>query len=53
MTKLIKKYYYASNGERKINCYAVHIPKNMLDKTDIKDNINIKVENNKIIIEKA
>ncbi len=55
MPKLAKNYYYGKNGERKVNCYLVNIPKAVLNKTNISDadEIKISVKNNKIIIEKA
>ncbi len=55
MPKLAKNYYYGKNGERKVNCYLVNIPKTILSKTNISDGdeIKISVKNNKIIIEKA
>lgn len=55
MPKLAKNYYYGKNGERKINCYKAPITKEMLKKTNIKedDNINIYVKDNKIIIERG
>lgn len=51
--KLNKNYYYRKN-ERVVNCYYVRISKEMLKKTNINENdeIKISVENNKIIIEK-
>lgn len=51
--KLNKNYYYRKN-ERVINCYYVRISKEMLKKTNIKDDDEIKltVKDNKIIIEK-
>ena len=54
MPKLAKNYYYGKNGERKINCYIVNIPKGTLNQIDIKetDNIKIQAKDNKIIIEK-
>ena len=55
MTKLAKNYYYDKNGERKINCYLINIPKKIVKLTDIKDTDNVKVyaQENKIIIEKS
>jgi len=53
MAKLNKNYYYSKNGERKINCYLVNIPKEIVEKTNIGDNeIKISIQNNKIVIEK-
>lgn len=55
MPKLAKNYYYGKNGERKINCYVITIPKKILEETNINedDNIKIIVKDNKIIIEKG
>lgn len=55
MAKLNKLYYYTRNGEKRINCYAVHISKDIINKANIKDNDEIKIEvkDNKIIIEKT
>lgn len=54
MKKINKLYYYTKSGERKINSYVVNITKEILNKTNINDNDNIKiyVKDNKIIIEK-
>lgn len=54
MPKLAKNYYYGKNGERKVNCYFVNISKELLSKTNIKEEDNIKIYTNgsKIIIEK-
>lgn len=53
MKKLNKMYYYNSKGEKKLNCYYTNIPKELVEKTDLQDKeINIRMENNKIIIEK-
>ena len=53
MAKLNKMYYYTSTGEKKLNCYTMAIPKQVVDDTKL-DGIDIKVkaEGNKIIIEK-
>lgn len=54
MAKLNKLYYYNKKGEQKINCYVCNIPKEIVDKTNIKDSeIKITRDDNKIIIEKA
>lgn len=54
MTKLLKNYYYNSKGEKKVNCYIVHIPRLVLEQSGIKedDAISIQVKDKKIIIEK-
>lgn len=55
MPKLAKNMWTNSKGERKLNCYVCNIPKEVVSKTDILENDEIKVysENNKIIIEKS
>lgn len=54
MAKLNKQCYFTSKGEKKVNCYHALIPKETLEKTNIKedDEIEIKAENNKIIVQK-
>ena len=53
MPKLAKNMYTTAKGERKLNCYVVSIPKEVVDKTNIKDKqLNIYASDNKIIIEK-
>lgn len=55
MPKLAKNMYTTAKGERKLNCYVIHIPKKIVDETNIDENDNIKIyaENDKIIIKKA
>lgn len=54
MSKLAKNMWTNSKGERKLNCYVVSIPKEIVNKTDLEDkNIKISSQDNKIIIEKA
>lgn len=54
MPKLAKNYYYNNKGERKINCYIVNVPKEVLQKSCIKEDdfIRVYAKDNKIIIEK-
>lgn len=54
MSKITKKYYYGKNGTRKINCYCANIPKEVLQKSCIKEDdfIRVYAKDNKIIIEK-
>ena len=54
MPKLSKNYYYSRTGERKVNCYIVNVPKEVLQKSCIKDDdfIRVYAKDNKIIIEK-
>jgi len=53
MPKLSKQIYIANN-EKRINCYTAHIPKRIVQEAEIDDDdeINIRVEYDKIIIEK-
>lgn len=52
MTKFSKMYYYTSKGEKKLNCYYVHIPKELVDKINLSEKeLTIKIEKNKITIE--
>ena len=56
MPKLAKNMYKSlKTGERRLNCYMCNIPKVVVEKSDIKDDDNIKiyVKNKKIIIERA
>lgn len=55
MAKLVKNYYYGKNGEKKVNSYFANISKEVLNKTNIKEDDEIKIysEKNKIIIERA
>lgn len=51
MVKLGKQYYITSNGEKKVNCYKINIPKEVVEKTNLKDKkIKIVANNNKIVI---
>jgi len=54
MPKLNKNYYYSRTGERKVNCYIVNVPKEVLQKSCIKEDdfIRVYAKDNKIIIEK-
>lgn len=55
IVKLIKQMNYNKKGEEKLNCYHVNLSKNIIDEANLKDveYVSIKVENGKIIIEKA
>lgn len=54
MPKLAKNMYTTAKGERKLNCYGVNIPKEVVNKTDLEGKeLKIRAEGNKIIIEKA
>lgn len=53
MAKLGKNNYITAKGEKKINCYVVNIPKEVVNKTDLLDKkLNIYAKDGKIIIEK-
>lgn len=54
MPKLAKNMYKSlKTGERRLNCYVVSIPKEIVNKTDLEDKeLKIYVKDNKIIIEK-
>lgn len=53
MPKLSRNMYTTAKGERKLNCYGVNIPKEVVNKTDLEDKkLKITAEGNKIIIEK-
>ena len=52
MPKLAKNMYTTAKGERKLNCYVVNIPKEVVEKTNLKDvDLKISSKDNKIIIE--
>ena len=50
MTKLNKMYYYTSKKEKKLNCYYVILKKEMIERANLNEEVDIQVENNKIII---
>lgn len=54
MTKLAKQYYINAKGDKKINCYKATISKEVLKKSNIKENdeIIVSAKKGKIIIEK-
>ena len=55
MPKLAKNKYRTLGGEVKVNSYLISIPKKVVSETNIKetDNLKVRAENNKIIIEKT
>ena len=53
MPKLARNMYTTAKGERKLNCYVIHIPKEIVNQTNIKDNYKIYAKDNKIIIERS
>lgn len=54
MARLGKQMYFNAKGEKKVNCYKVNIPKEVVEKSGIKETENIKTraENGRIIIER-
>lgn len=53
MAKLNKMYYYTSNGEKKLNCYTIPVPKDLVEKANLVGvDVQLRVEGNKIIIER-
>lgn len=53
MAKFTKMYYYTSKGEKKLNCYMIPIPKDLVEKAKLQNvQIEAKIENNKIILQK-
>ena len=54
MAKLTKQMYFKANGEKRINCYKVAIPKEVVKDAEINDTDELKVYSSKgkIIIEK-
>ena len=53
MAKLSKNCYTTSKGERKVNCFVVNIPKEVVNNTDLSDKeLKIYAEKGKIIIDK-
>ena len=53
MPKLAKNMYTTAKGERKLNCYIVNILKEVVEKTNLKDeDLKMSSKDNKIIIEK-
>lgn len=54
MPKLAKNMWTNSKGERKLNCYVISIPKEVVNKTNLIDKeLKISAKDNKIIIEKG
>ena len=52
--KLVQQKYYTASGETKVNCYKLAISKKYLEEAGIdeKDDLEVFVEGNKIIIRK-
>lgn len=54
MAKLNKMYYHTSKGEKKLNCYYIQIPKDLVAKSGLSESeVQLKVEGNKIVIERS
>lgn len=53
MPKLAKQMYTTAKGERKLNCYVISIPKDIVEKAKLSgEDLKISTLGNKIIIEK-
>lgn len=53
MPKFNKMYYYTSKGEKKLNCYTIAIPKELVEQAKLEEiDLKITANNDKIIIEK-
>ena len=54
MAKLGKNYYRTAKGEKRLNCYMIPLAKELIAKTNItdQDELKISVKDNKIIVEK-
>ena len=54
MVRLSKQYYRTANGDKKINCYHISIPKMLLKQASLNgnDDFELKAKKNKIIIER-
>lgn len=51
MAKMTKMYYYTSKGEKKVNCYYITIPKEIVEQVGLNEQVKISTKDNKIIIE--
>lgn len=53
MAKFTPTHYYTSKGEKKVNCFIIPVPKDLVEKANlIGIDIQVKVEGNKIILER-
>lgn len=53
MGKLAKQMYTTAKGERKLNCFVVNIPKEVVLRTNLADKeVVVYAKDNKIIIER-
>lgn len=51
MPKLNKMYYHTSKGEKKLNCYYITIPKELIEQAGLNEQVKISAKDDKIIIE--
>lgn len=52
MAKFNRLYYYTSKGEKKLNCYNIPVPKELVEKAQLENiDIEIVVEKGKIILQ--
>ncbi len=54
MPKLVQHLYMSiKTGEKRLNCYSITIPKEIVNQTDLEGKeLKVSVKDNKIIIEK-
>ena len=53
MTRLAKQYYYTASGDKRLNCYKLTIPKEIVEKLTFQnEKLTIKIENCKIVVDK-
>ena len=53
MAKFNKLFYYTSKGEKKLNCYNIPVPKELVEKAQLENiDIEIVVDKNRIILQK-
>ena len=52
MARFNKLYYYTSKSEKKINCYTLAVPKQIVEQANLQNvEVQLKVIDGKIIIE--
>ena len=52
MAKFNALYYYTSKGEKKLNCYTIPVPKELVDRAGLNGKeVYITIQDNKIIIQ--
>lgn len=53
MAKFNKLFYYTSKGEKRLNCYTIPVPKELVEKANLENtDIEIVVQDNVIILKK-